>query len=265
MSTYATEYRHVRHKLHPHAFCDCYLTTIYQSSSTPLKLAHQLFNRTVSNIETFNCTMRCTSKLSSVMGLLCLISAPQILAHPLAPRQAAVTLQVLNDSIDKKLGCTAAQIATLQSGLSDASSVAAVAARTLSGVVLSGADPEAVSNFLSIVGVQLADETTLRLTNVGTEYGGTLEQITDLIDGNSASTLRFYCPAAGTTAQEGNPCNADDEAVTDNLAEGSINKIALCPAFFSGDTLASDTATYNTDIAAGKLTSFNNPRSPGIT
>ncbi|TDL21617.1 hypothetical protein BD410DRAFT_898724 [Rickenella mellea] len=207
-----------------------------------------------------------TSKFSSVLGLLCLTYAPEIFSRPLLPRQSTVTLQVLNDSVDTKLGCTAAQISTLQSALSDASSVAAVAARTLSGVALGGTNPEAVATFLGITGSELADQTSTRITSVGTEYGGSLGQITDLIAGNSDTTLRFYCPAASTTAQEGNPCDPGDEASTANLAEGggAINKIALCDQFFVGDTLAADTSNYNADKAAGKLTSFRNPLSPGI-
>ncbi|TDL21611.1 hypothetical protein BD410DRAFT_789362 [Rickenella mellea] len=47
--------------------------------------------------------------LSYVLGFAWIIHAPHILARPLMPRQATVTLLVLNDSVDKKLGCSAAQ------------------------------------------------------------------------------------------------------------------------------------------------------------
>ncbi|TDL21623.1 hypothetical protein BD410DRAFT_804017 [Rickenella mellea] len=205
------------------------------------------------------------SKLSSVLSLLCVIYAPQILAHPLSPRQAAVTLQVLNDSVDKKLGCPAAKISTLQTALTDASNIAAVAARTLSGVALSGSSPEAITTFLGITGTDLADGTTLRFTDVGNAYGGALTQITDLVAGNSDTTLRFYCPDIATTEPEGNPCDASALAVTENLAEGSINKMALCTQFFSGGSLAADTATYNAEKAAGKADSFSTPDDPALT
>ncbi|TDL21619.1 hypothetical protein BD410DRAFT_804013 [Rickenella mellea] len=203
--------------------------------------------------------------LSYIVGFICVTHAPQILARPLFPRQATVTLQVLNNSVDTKLGCSAAQIATLQSALTDASNIASVAARTLSGVALSGTSPEAVTNFLGITGAQLADQTATRITAVGTAYASSLEQITDLVNGNTDQTLRFYCPAATTSAQEGNPCESDDNAATDNLQEGKINKMALCDLFFAGGSLASDTTTYNADKAAGKLTSFTSPNDPGIT
>ncbi|TDL21668.1 hypothetical protein BD410DRAFT_789408 [Rickenella mellea] len=202
----------------------------------------------------------------SKMTLVSLLSFVGLIsAHPISRRQGSVTLQVLNDSVDTKLGCNAAQIATLKGALSDAASVAATAAQTLSGVVLSGTSPEAVTTFLGISGAGLGDELALRLTSVGKFYGGALTEITDLVAGNSATTLRFYCPAATTSAQDGNPCEANFEAVTESLSDGFINKMALCSGFFAGDTLASDTTTHNADKAAGILTSFTTPGAPGIT
>ncbi|TDL21667.1 hypothetical protein BD410DRAFT_804048 [Rickenella mellea] len=188
--------------------------------------------------------------LSYVLCLICVIHTPQNLAHPLSRRQGTLTLQVLNNSVDTKLGCTAGEIATLQSALADAKSIVATAAQTLSGVALGGTSPEAVTTFLGISGAELADGITLRFTDVGNFFGGALTQITDLVAGNSATTLRFYCPAASTSAQDGNPCKIAFDAATENLSDGSINKIALCNGFFAGIILIHE-AQHSTPLLGG--------------
>ncbi|TDL22190.1 hypothetical protein BD410DRAFT_270389 [Rickenella mellea] len=199
--------------------------------------------------------------LSCSLGLVSLICASNTVAAPLT-RRTPVTLQVLNDSVDQKLGCSTTQIETLEGALTDAKNVAAGAATTLGAAnVLSS---EGVQTFLgSITAAQLAAQIPIRFTSVGTGLSGTLTQITDLVAGNSDQTLRFYCPAETTTEAEGNPCSAQSDAVAENLAEGSINKIALCPNFFGGGSITSDKASYLVSKAAGKLTSFNAPRNPG--
>jgi hypothetical protein len=110
----------------------------------------------------------------------------------------------------------------------------------------------------------LASEAPNRLTGVATGLSGQLAQVTDLDTGNSAQTLRFFCPAATTSEDDGNPCSAASDAVTGNEAEGAnLNAMALCPPFFGGGSLAADTAAYATDKTAGKLNTFTPPRNPG--
>ncbi|TDL23489.1 hypothetical protein BD410DRAFT_838970, partial [Rickenella mellea] len=199
-------------------------------------------------------------KLSCSVGLLALICASNSVAGPLS-RRSAVTLQVLNDSVDKKLGCSATQIAILRGAIADAIPISIGAATTLSqpNVVTT----EGVKTFLgSITEIDLASQVPRRFTNVAHGLSGQLTEITDLDEGNSAQTLRFYCPAKGTTEAEGNPCQSTSDAVAENFAEGSSNKIALCPSFFAGVSRATDVESYEASRVAEKISLFGAPGNP---
>ncbi|TDL14111.1 hypothetical protein BD410DRAFT_833168 [Rickenella mellea] len=190
--------------------------------------------------------------LSCSLGLVSLICASNTSAVPLL-RRIPLTLQVLNDSLDNRLGCSAAQIATLRDAITDVITIAARAATVLGS-----------PNVENTTVTDLAADIPPRLTNVVNGLSKPLNEITVLAAGNTAQTLRFFCPAEDATEEEGNPCSKVSDAVTTNLLGelGARNTIALCPSgnFFAGVSRESDRKSYN-DV--NKLTSFNAPRNPG--